>query len=81
MTHTANHAVPEQGKFRRALAVVFAYLQAMEYTGLDYTLDRLERLEREVGRLKEELRQSRDTGPVDPHNGSAAAGKGSSPLP
>ena len=72
MTDTANHLVPEQGKFRRALAAVWALLQAMESTGFDYTLDRIERLEREVGRLKEEMRQSRDTGPVDTHNGSAA---------
>ena len=72
MTHTANHSVPEQGKFRRALAAVWAFLQSMDSTGFDYTLDRIERLEREVGRLKEELRQSRDTGPVDAHNGSAA---------
>jgi len=44
----------------------------MDYTSFDYTLDRIERLEREVGQLKEELRQSRDPGPVDVHNGSAA---------
>ena len=44
----------------------------MEYTSVDYTLDRIERLEREVGQLKEELRQSRATGLVDAHNGSAA---------
>jgi hypothetical protein len=43
----------------------------MEYTGFDYTLDRIERLEREVGQLKEELRQSRNTGPDDAHNDSA----------
>jgi hypothetical protein len=60
MTDTANHLVPEQGKFRRALAVVFSWLQAMEYTSVDYTLDRIELLERELGQLKEELRQSRD---------------------
>ena len=71
MTDTANHLVPEQGKLHRALAVVFAWLQAMEYTSFDHTLDRIERLEREVGRLKEELRQSRDPGPVDAHNGAA----------
>jgi HAMP domain-containing protein len=76
MTDTANHLVPAQGKLRRALAVVFAWLQAMEYTSFDYTLDRIERLEREVGQLKEELRQSRDTGPFDPRNGSADGGKG-----
>jgi HAMP domain-containing protein len=72
MTDTANHRVPEQGKLRRALAVVFAWLQAMEYTGFDYTLDRIERLEREVGQLKEELRQSRDMGLVDAYNDSPA---------
>ncbi len=72
MTDTANRLAPEQGKLRRALAVVFAWLQAMEYTSFDYTLDRIERLEREVGQLKEELRQSRDPGAVDAHNDSAA---------
>jgi len=56
MTHTANHAVPEPRKFRRALAAVWALLQAMESTSVDYTLDRIERLEREVARLREELR-------------------------
>ena len=39
----------------------------MESTGFDYTLDRIERLEQEVGRLKEELRQSRDPAAVDAH--------------
>jgi HAMP domain-containing protein len=73
MAYTANHLVPEQGKFRRALAAVWAFLQAMESTRFDYTLDRIESLEKEVGRLKEELRQSRDLGAVDAHNASAAA--------
>lgn len=63
MTNTANQPVPEQGKFSRALAAVFAWIEAMDYTNFDYTLDRIERLEREVARLKEELRQSRDAGP------------------
>lgn len=72
MTHTANHSIPEQGKFRRALAAAWAFLQAMESTSFDYTLDRIESLEKEVGRLKEELRQSRDPGAVDAHNASAA---------
>jgi hypothetical protein len=81
MTDTANHLVPEQGRFRRALAAVFSWLQAMESTSFDYTLDRIESLEREVGRIKDELRQSRHTGPVDTHNSSADGGKGSSPLP
>ena len=58
MTDTANHSLPEQRKFRRALAAIWAFLKALESSGFDYTLDRIERLEREVGRLKEELRQS-----------------------
>jgi hypothetical protein len=73
MTHTANHSLPEQGKFRRALAAVGAFLQSLESTSFDYTLDRIERLEREEGRLKEEMRQSPDPGAVDAHNASAAA--------
>ena len=73
MTDTANHTVPEQGKFRRALAYAWAFLQALESTSFDYTLDRIERLEREVGRLKEEMRQGRDPGAVDARNDSAAA--------
>ncbi len=76
MTDTANHLVPRQRRLRRALAAVFSWLQAMESTSFDYTLDRLDRLEREVGRLKEEMRQGRDPGPVDGHNGSADGGKG-----
>ena len=79
MTDTANHLVPEQGKFRRALAAVGAFMQSLESTGFDYTLDRIERLEREVGQLKEELRQSRDTGPVVAPLGSNIDGTGESP--
>ena len=59
MTDTANHLVTEQGKLRRALAAVFAWIEAMDYTSFDYTLDRIERLEREVGQLKEKLHESR----------------------
>ena len=72
MTDTANHLVTAQGTLRRALAAVFAWIEAMDYSSFDYTLDRIERLEREVGQLKEKLHQSRDTDPVDAHNGSAA---------
>jgi hypothetical protein len=72
MTDTANHLVPEHGKLRRALAAVFAWMEGMDYSSVDYALDRIKRLEQEVGQLKEELRQSRDRGPVDVHNGSAA---------
>jgi hypothetical protein len=59
MTDTANHLVPAPGKLRRALAAVSGWLQAMEYSSFDYTLDRIEYLEREVGQLKKELHQSR----------------------
>jgi hypothetical protein len=71
MTDTANHPVPEQGRLRRVVAAVFAGLQKLDYTSLDYTPDRIERLEWEVGQLKEELRQSRSMAPVDIHHGSA----------
>jgi len=54
MTDTASHSVPERGRFRRALTGVGAFLQALESTSFDYTLDRIERLEMEAGRLKEE---------------------------
>ena len=31
MIDTASHSVPEQGKFRRAFAAVFALLQRLEF--------------------------------------------------
>jgi HAMP domain-containing protein len=64
MTRTANPSV--QG--RRALAAFWAFVQSLDSTGFDYTLDRIEHLEGEVGRLREELRQSRNPG----DNASAA---------
>ena len=73
MTNTARHLAPEQGKFRRALAAFWAFLEALEFGSSGYMFDRIERLEREVGRLQEELRQSRGPGAVDAHNASAAA--------
>lgn len=73
MTDAANHSVQGLGKFRRALSAVGAFLQALESTSFDYTLDRIERLEREVGRLKEEMRQGRDPGAADADSDSAAA--------
>jgi hypothetical protein len=72
MAHTANHPVLEHGKFRRALGAVWGFLQSMDYTSFDYTLDRIERLEREVGRLEKDMRQGRDPGAVDAQNDSAA---------
>lgn len=54
MTRGASHAAPEQGKFRRALAEIGAFLQSLDYSSFEYTHDRIERLERDVGRLREE---------------------------
>ncbi len=68
MTDTANHPVPEQGKLRRALAAVLAWTEAMDYSSFDCTRDRIDSLEQEVGQLREELRQIRETGPVDALN-------------
>jgi hypothetical protein len=42
-------------------------LQALESTSFDDTLDRIEHLEREVGWLKEELRQSGNPAAIDAH--------------
>jgi hypothetical protein len=52
MPDTAIDPIPKQGICRRALATVDAWLQALDYTGFDYTLDRTERLERELAQLK-----------------------------
>ena len=71
MPDKAIDAIPKQGKFRRALAAIGAWLQALDYTGFDYTLDRIERLEQELARLKEELRQSREASSGDAHLGGA----------
>ena len=71
MPDTAIDPIPKQGKLRRALAAVGAWLQALDYTGFDYTLDRTERLERELAQLKEELRQSREASSSDAHPGGA----------
>ena len=51
MTHTATQSVPEQGKFHRALASVWTFLQSLESTSFDYTLDRIDRLVWGLGRL------------------------------
>jgi hypothetical protein len=73
MADTVPPTVPQQDVFLRALSGARAFLQALESGSFDYTLDRIERLEREVGRLNEELRQGRDPGEADAHNASVAA--------
>jgi hypothetical protein len=71
MPDKAIDAIPKQGKFRRALATVGAWVQALDYTGFDYALDRTEHLEREMAQLKEGLRQSREASSSDAHPGGA----------
>src|ERR1700730_10402824 len=71
MTDTAIHPIPKQGKFRRALAAVGAWLLALDSSSFDYTLDRIKRLEQELARLKEELRLSREVSSSDAPPGDA----------
>ena len=59
VTDRANNLVPNKGKLWRFAATVGAWLQALDYTSFDYTQDRIDRLERKVARLTEELSQSR----------------------
>ena len=73
MTDTATPSVPERGRFRRALATVGAYLEALDSSPFDYTHDRIGRLERELGQLKEEMRQSPAHGAIGAGNPNAAA--------
>jgi hypothetical protein len=56
VTDTAIHPIPKQRKFRRALAGVGAWIEAHDYTGCAYALDRTASLEREAALSKEELR-------------------------
>ena len=65
LTHISTHSVKEPGIIRRAFAAFWAFLEALESGGAGYTFDRIERLEGEVGRLKEELRQCRDPRTAD----------------
>lgn len=71
MAGTAIHPIPKPGILRRAFAAVGAWLEAFDYTGFDYILDRTERLERELAQLKEELRKSREAISGDAHLGGA----------
>ena len=73
MISTATPMLPERGKFRRALAAVLGWLEAMDYNTGDCTVDRVDRLEREVRRLKDELLQVRDLMAIVPPDGQAAA--------
>ena len=45
----------------------------MDSTDFDFSLHRIERLERKVGRLQKELRKSQDAGAVDISSARGAA--------
>ena len=64
MTDTTNNLVP-RGKLWRFVAAVGTWLHALEYTSFDYTQDRIDRLERKVVELTEELHQSQASSPRD----------------
>ena len=57
MADTASHSVPEARPRGRG-----PFCNPWSSTSFDYMLDRIERLKREVGRLKEEMRQGRAPG-------------------
>ncbi len=71
MTDRMSHRAPGQGKVRRAVAALGAFLNSLEYNSFDYTLERLELLEKEVGRLRRELGQGRHIDTVDALGASA----------
>jgi hypothetical protein len=68
MAHAANRPVQEHKKFRRALAAVWDFVQALESSSSDLTLDRIERLEREVERVKVEVRRGEAPTVADANN-------------
>ena len=65
MSLLINKIVPNTQKLWRFVATGGAWLQALDYTSFDYTQDRIDRLERKVVELTEELRQSRASSPRD----------------
>ena len=58
MTDSATNPTSNKGKYRRFVATVGAWLQALDYTSFDYTTDRIDRLEQKVAELTEELRRA-----------------------
>ena len=45
------------GAFRRLMNIVVRWSQALDYSGIDYTFDRLAFIERELAALKDRMRQ------------------------
>jgi len=65
MTGTANNLLRKQGKLWRFVAILGAWLEALDYTTSDYTRDRIDLLERNVAKLTEELRNGLASSPRD----------------
>jgi hypothetical protein len=57
----------EPGLFRRLLKKVVIWEEALNYSGFDYTFDRLANVERELAALKDRMRQieASQQGPPD----------------
>ena len=51
---------------RKLLNALRAWLQAMDYSAFDYTNERILRLERDVERLRNELKRARVSGGLGP---------------
>ena len=66
MSDTVDRSAPRRGRFRRALQTFARFIQELDYTAVDYSLDRFEKLERELAELKEEVRQLRTSGTEEP---------------
>ncbi len=45
------------GAFRRLMNKVATWLEALDYSGIDYTLDRIAFVERELAEIKDRMRQ------------------------
>lgn len=68
----------EPGVFRRFLKKVAIWEEALNYSGFDYTFDRLASVERELAALKERVRQLEVSRHEPPDVPPAAAGTRSS---
>ena len=64
----------ELGVFRRLLKKVAIWEEALNYSGFDYTFDRLAAVERELSALKDRVRQIEASGHEPPVAAAAAAG-------
>ena len=63
----ATDTAGEPGLFRRLLKKVAIWEEALNYSGFDYTFDRLANVERELAALKDRMRQLEASrqGPAD----------------